>query len=113
MRKTKALAVAAVAALLIVGGALPALAAGSGGSQPKGTHLHRNHHNNKPPVAGTTLTRGAPETQVAGESASGSVLPFTGAQLTLFVLVGLAAIGTGSAMVVRSRRMGWRRALVP
>jgi hypothetical protein len=49
-----------------------------------------------PNIQGSTETRGEAES-------SGGTLPFTGADVTLFALIGLAAIGTGM-MLVRSTR---------
>jgi len=55
-------------------------------------------------VAGTTVTRGTePATEVAGASASR--LPFTGSDNSLtYLLVGLAAIGIGTVLIVAFRR---------
>ena len=38
-----------------------------------------------------------------GQPSSSGVLPFTGADLTLFLMTGLAAIGTGSMIVKRAQ----------
>ncbi|MHB2024818.1 MAG: LPXTG cell wall anchor domain-containing protein [Mycobacteriales bacterium] len=43
-------------------------------------------------------------TQVQGETFSRSSLPFTGADIALLVLVGVAATGAGGGLLVASRR---------
>ena len=66
----------------------------------------------KPKVEAETLTSG--ESQPAffeggtdnGDSGGTTVLPFTGADVTLFLVIGLAAIGVGAALV---RRAGAKR----
>jgi hypothetical protein len=79
-------AAVAVAAMALAG---PALAQGSGeGPKVGGARLTRN-------------TGGAAVQERAGTSA----LPFTGADLALFVVIGGAAIGAGM-LIVRSRRVG-------
>ena len=106
-RATKLLLVGVIAALALGMIAGPALATASGGAHhPKGTQFQRS---NQPTVQANTSVRGSS----SGSTVAGSVLPFTGAQLTLIALVGLAAIGVGTGLVLRSRRMGWRRALNP
>lgn len=54
---------------------------------------------------GSTITRQDPQSDVLGgtEGPQGSALPFTGADITLFVATGLAAIGTGAFIVRRAR----------
>ena len=41
---------------------------------------------------------------VRSESPSSGTLPFTGADLTLFVVIGLGAIGAGTLIIRRTRR---------
>jgi hypothetical protein len=43
----------------------------------------------------------APETEVEGNSSS---LPFTGGEIALMTVAGIAAIGTGTVLVATSRR---------
>jgi hypothetical protein len=82
----KLLVVAAVVGLLMV--ALPAYAQQriSGGNlqQPR-----------TPKIQGITEDRGVTN--------DGGALPFTGADITLFVVIGLTAIGTGAVIIRRSR----------
>lgn len=42
--------------------------------------------------------------QPQGRDTSSGTLPFTGADLTLFVVIGLGAIGAGSVIVRRTRK---------
>ena len=42
-------------------------------------------------------------TEERGVTSEGDTLPFTGADITLFVVIGLAAIGTGAVIMRRSR----------
>ena len=51
---------------------------------------------NNPNIQGITEDRGVADNE------SGS-LPFTGADITLFVVIGLAAIGTGAVIVRKTR----------
>jgi hypothetical protein len=44
-----------------------------------------------------------PSLQRPGEDVAPGVLPFTGADLTLFVVVGVAAVATGTLIVRRAR----------
>ena len=59
-----------------------------GGPDPKGNVITRGSHGGSHDVLG---------------GAEGSALPFTGADITLFIATGLAAIGTGLFIVRRSR----------
>lgn len=77
------LVVAAVVGLLML--ALPAHAQTGGNIQQP-----RN-----PNIQGISDERGAVE--------EGGALPFTGADITLFVVIGLAAIGTGAVIIRKSR----------
>jgi LPXTG-motif cell wall-anchored protein len=54
-----------------------------------------------PGIGGETVGRGV---SPASEQPSGETLPFTGADLTLFVAIGLGAIGAGGMIVRRTRR---------
>jgi LPXTG-motif cell wall-anchored protein len=54
-----------------------------------------------PGIGGETVGRGV---SPAAEQPSGETLPFTGADLTLFVAIGLGAIGAGAMIVRRTRR---------
>lgn len=63
----------------------------------------------KPKVEAETLTSGESEpaafeggTDNGGGSGATTVLPFTGADVTLFLVIGLAAIGAGAALVRRA-----------
>jgi hypothetical protein len=47
-----------------------------------------------------------PRGERRGEEVGAGVLPFTGADLTLFVVLGLAAIGAGTVIVRRARSGG-------
>ena len=89
MRARLALAVVLTLGLLAL--AAPAFA-GSGNTHPKNV-VRGKRVAKGPSVLGTTTTQPAP----------GAALPFTGAQLTGFVLVGLGAIATGTLIVRRSR----------
>jgi LPXTG-motif cell wall-anchored protein len=80
------LVVAAVVGLLLL--ALPAQAQTGGNIQQP-----RN-----PNVQDITDEQGAVE--------EGETLPFTGADITLFVVIGLAAIGSGALIIRKSRPRG-------
>lgn len=57
-----------------------------------------------PSVEGTILTR-TPKPQVLGENQSrGASLPVTGGDIAELTFIGLAAVGTGTVLVRRSRR---------
>lgn len=65
----------------------------------------------KPKVEAETLGESQPAffeggTDNGGDSGGTTVLPFTGADVTLFLVIGLAAIGAGAALV---RRAGAKR----
>lgn len=67
----------------------------------------------KPKVEAETLTSGESQpaffeggTDNGGDSGGPTVLPFTGADVTLFLVIGLAAIGVGAVLV---RRAGAKR----
>jgi hypothetical protein len=104
-RAIKIVLVGTVAAVVLGMVAGPAFATSGGARPPKGNNFHRSH----PTVQGATVLRGAG----SSSSVAGSALPFTGAQLTLVTAIGLLTIAAGSGLVLRSRRMGWRRALNP
>ena len=60
-------------------------------------------------IENTQPEAGTPEDNVAGAEAadrqpSSGVLPFTGADITLFLVTGMAALGTGSMVLRRSSR---------
>jgi hypothetical protein len=65
----------------------------------------------EPKVKGETLTSVEGETAsfeggtggTGGTGGGTTVLPFTGADITLFLVIGLAAIGAGAALVRRAR----------
>jgi LPXTG-motif cell wall-anchored protein len=84
---TRVLAVIAVAGLLML--ALPAY----GQEKISGGNLQEPRN---PSIQGIT------EEQGTADDTTGS-LPFTGADITLFVVIGLAAIGTG-ALIIRKTR---------
>jgi LPXTG-motif cell wall-anchored protein len=63
-----------------------------------GVALAQDYNNPPPSVGGETENRG-PSVSGAGES-----LPFTGADVTMFVIVGLGAIGAGLLIVRKVRR---------
>jgi LPXTG-motif cell wall-anchored protein len=54
-----------------------------------------------PGIGGETVGRGV---SPVSEQPSNGALPFTGADLTLFVAIGLGAIGAGAMIVRRTRR---------
>ena len=56
-----------------------------------------------PGIGGEQLGRGEAPAPAAERSSEG-VLPFTGADLTLFVVIGLGAIGAGTVMMRRTRK---------
>jgi hypothetical protein len=80
--KLAVLAVSVMATMAIAG---PALAAGGSGEDPPAT---------KPKVERKV------DPKVASER---NVLPFTGADITLFATAGFAAVGTGGVLVRRAR----------
>lgn len=53
------------------------------------------------PPGGNQVTN--PEVEAEVVEAEGGVLPFTGADLTAFVLVGAAAVGTGAVVLRKTR----------
>jgi hypothetical protein len=62
----------------------------------------------EPKAKGETLTSVEGETAsfesgTGGTGGGTTVLPFTGADITLFLVIGLAAIGAGAALVRRAR----------
>jgi hypothetical protein len=59
--------------------------------------------NNGSSVLGTQLTRSAPAAAPASTT-RGAGLPVTGGDIAGMTAIGLAAVGTGTAMVRRSRR---------
>jgi LPXTG-motif cell wall-anchored protein len=87
MTKLKVILVAAIACVLLGVGSSIALAQDPSGSV--------EGNNQGPEVQAETV-------EPAGRPAS-STLPFTGADVTLFVVIGLAAIGTGTLIVRRTR----------
>lgn len=95
-KKLRVAVIAAFAVLLLGVMAAPSFAA-SGGATVKAAHDAKN---GGPVVAGSTQARGqdaAPSVVDAG------ALPFTGAELTLFVLLGAAAVGAGFVLIGYSR----------
>jgi hypothetical protein len=54
------------------------------------------------PPEGGVITRDQPDV-LGGTEPEGGALPFTGADITLFVATGLAAVGTGMFIVRRAR----------
>lgn len=76
-------------AIAILALAAPAFAQGSG--------------DNPPDIGPNRINRDAPEVLGGTEGVSGGVLPFTGAEITLFVLAGAGAIGLGTLMVRAAR----------
>ncbi len=94
--------------LVIVLGLLagPAFAAGSGGAQPPGQ---------KPHVLGNAtvkgggsnvlgVTHGSSSGSTGTIGSTGATLPFTGAELALYIVIGVSAIGVGTYVVRRTRR---------
>lgn len=55
-------------------------------------------------VLGEKTTKPTPTTQVKGVKDTNTVLPFTGAQLTLLLAVGAAGIGAGTALTAAGRK---------
>jgi LPXTG-motif cell wall-anchored protein len=70
----------------------------SAGAQPSGGHVDK-------PDNGEVLSQTVePSTSTEGaQTAAPNQLPFTGADVTLFLVVGLAAIGTGTFLLRRTR----------
>jgi LPXTG-motif cell wall-anchored protein len=92
MARTKAWVLGLLAASLLVLSAPMALAQEESGTV--------RGNNNPPEVQADTIN---PAPDVEG---SNNALPFTGADITLFVVIGLAAIGTGIFIVRRTRPQG-------
>ena len=88
MKKMNLWALAALTVLLCTFSA-PALAQSNDNPPPLGTRIHKT--NNGPDVLGTR------------SATAPSALPFTGADLMLTVVVGLALIGTGAVLVRQYR----------
>lgn len=90
MTKIKALAVAMLASLLLVMVSAAALAQEESGTVRGNTE--------PPEVQADTVNQAPAEVQ-----GGANTLPFTGADITLFVIIGVAAIGTGTLIVRRTR----------
>jgi len=86
LKKMNLWALAALTVLLCTLGG-PALAQSDDNPPPLGTRIHKNN----PDVLGTR------------NATAPSALPFTGADLMLTVVVGLALIGTGTVLVRQYR----------
>jgi LPXTG-motif cell wall-anchored protein len=90
MRILRLLAASVLACLVVGLFATAALAQEGSGPEP-----------DNPGIEGETIN---PNPNDLGENeGDGGVLPFTGADITLFVVIGLAAIGTGTLIVRRTR----------
>ncbi len=87
---------ASLAVVALMGFFVPALAQEGSGDDP-------------PAVQPNTINK---DSEVLGTAEDNSVLPFTGAQMTLFVVIGFAAIGLGTTAlrVAKTRRSETRQA---
>jgi hypothetical protein len=102
-------------ATIVVAGVMLVTAAGGLAATPHRLFTHNAVTQGYPPMGGSAPSGGqlasgggnaaGPGSQVLGQS-TGGTLPFTGAQLAVFALVGLALVGGGLA----ARRIGRSRA---
>jgi uncharacterized surface anchored protein len=109
--KARARGVLLVAALLLVTVIGGLLVAGSAGAQPAGgdpytptkspkTSIHPSTTTTPPPPRTSTPPPTVLDRCIGCED---RVLPFTGADLTLFIVTGLALVATGVVLVRRTR----------
>jgi LPXTG-motif cell wall-anchored protein len=97
MTRRNSLVVAVLACLLLVVGSAAALAQEESGTV---------EGNEQQPEVQADTVQPAAEVEGSVEDAAeggGNTLPFTGADVTLFVIIGVAAIGTGTLIVRRTR----------
>jgi LPXTG-motif cell wall-anchored protein len=90
MRSMKILLTTALVCVLMSLGSVAFAQQPAGGSGPEV---------NPPGIEGETIT---PQTE--DTSTESGTLPFTGADVTLFLVIGLSAIGAGTILVRRTRR---------
>jgi hypothetical protein len=106
--KTRARGVLLIAVLLLVSVIGGLLVAGAAGAQPGDPYVTRSPKTSIHPS--TTSAPPPPETSTPPPTVinrcigcEDQVLPFTGADLTLFIVTGLALVATGVVLVRRTR----------